>query len=85
MTLRVYRFVLEEAAFESFAGLSAEDQELAQSFFRWLARNPALPGQDSYKDATGRVNQVSLCGPFLIAHWTDDAAAEVRIVQLRQD
>ncbi|MEY2879917.1 MAG: hypothetical protein RLZZ15_2297 [Verrucomicrobiota bacterium] len=85
MTPRKYRFVLEEAAFEAFVQLPAEEWDLAHSYFRWLAVNPHALGQGFHNDATGRPNQASLCGPFLIVHWTDHAVCEVRIVQIRHD
>ncbi|MSU65912.1 MAG: hypothetical protein EXS38_07380 [Opitutus sp.] len=85
MTATVYRYVLEEAAFESFVQLDPEERDLVQAYFRWIASNPRTTGQGFYTDSTGRLNYASLCGPFLIVHWTDDAVREVRIVQLRRD
>ncbi len=85
MTLQKYRFVLEEAAFEAFVQFADEEWELAHSYFRWLAANPHAIGQGFHNDAAGRSNFASLCGPFLIVHWADHAAREVRIVQIRRD
>ena len=85
MTPRAYRFVLEEAAFEAFVQLAEEERELAHSYFRWLATQPLARGQGFHNDSTGRPNYASLCGPFLIVHWTDHAVLEVRIVQIRLD
>jgi hypothetical protein len=85
VTSRKYRFVLEEAAFEAFVQMADEEWELAHSYFRWLAVNPQATGQGFHNDATGRPNYASLCGPFLIVHWTDHAVCEVRIVQIRHD
>ena len=82
MTQKGYRFVLEESAFEAFVHHADEEADLALSFFRWLAANPHSTGGAFHNDATGRPNYASLCGPFLIVHWTDHAAKEVRIVQL---
>jgi hypothetical protein len=50
-----------------------------------LAANPHAIGQGFHNDAAGRSNFASLCGPFLIVHWADHAAREVRIVQIRRD
>lgn len=85
MTPRVYRFVLEESAFDSFVQLADEERELAHSCFRWLATQPNVIGQGFHNDATGRPNDVSLCGPLLIVHGTDHSVLEVRIVQVRLD
>jgi hypothetical protein len=85
VTLRPYRFVLEEAAFESFVQSADEERELAHSYFRWLATQPHMIGQGFHDDATGRPNYASLCGPFLIVHWSDHTVLEVRIVQIRRD
>ncbi len=85
MTLRPYRFFLEEAAFESFVQLVDEERELAHSYFRWLATQPHMVGQGFHNDTTGRPNYASLCGPFLIVHRSDHAVLEVRIVQIRRD
>ena len=85
MTPLAYRFVLEEAAFEAFVQLADEEWELAHSYFRWLAAHPHTTGQGAHDDASGRTNYASLCGPFLIVHWSDHAGREVRIVQLLHD
>jgi hypothetical protein len=77
-----YRFVLEESAFESFVRIADEDPELVHAFFQWLAANPHTTGRGFHNDKAGRPNYASLCGPFIVVHWTDHAAKEVRSVQI---
>ena len=85
MTVAAYRYVLEEAVFEAFVQLPEDEADLLHSFFRWLAAHPGNTGDGSQTDAVGRTNYASLCGPFLVVHWTDDATREVRVVQIIRD
>ena len=85
MSVTGYRYVLESSAFEFFVQLPEEEGELLCSYFRWLAAHPQSEGDGWHQDTTGRTNYASLCGPFLVVHWTDHAVREVRIVQLMRD
>ncbi|HEY1111277.1 MAG TPA: hypothetical protein VGE76_21650 [Opitutaceae bacterium] len=85
MTAPNYRFVLEEDAFAAFVELEEAERDLAGSYFRWLAANPNSKGSGFHDDSTGRPNYASLCGPFLIVHWTDHAMREVRLVKIYRD
>jgi hypothetical protein len=48
-----HRFVLEEAAFETFVHLADEERALAHACFCWLANQPHAIGQRFHNGATG--------------------------------
>jgi len=77
----LFRYVLEERAVELFVALPEDEQDLLLAYFRWLAAHPEIKGDGWHKDVTGRVNYASLCGPYIVVHWSDDAVREVRIVE----
>lgn len=67
---------------EVFLSALPEEQDFLLPYFRWLASRPRAEGHGWSLDATGRKNFADICGPFTVAHWTDDAAREVRIVEI---
>jgi hypothetical protein len=76
-----YRYVLEEPVVETFFTASEEERDLLIAYFRWLAAHPQAEGHAWAIDAAGRKNFADVCGPFTVAHWTDHAVGEVRIVE----
>jgi len=80
-----YRYVLEEATFEAFVQLPEVEADLLCSYFRWLSSHPHDEGDGWHKDTVDRIHFASLCGPFVVVHWTDHAVKEVRIVQILRD
>jgi hypothetical protein len=80
-----YVYVAEELAVDFLVSLANEEQDLLRSYFRWLATRPHIAGTLEHRDGAGRAVQAHLCGPFLIATWSDHAVREVRIVEVFRD
>lgn len=79
-----YRYLLEERAVEALFFVTEAEQDYLLSYFRLLASQPHTEGEAWCIDDAGRKNFADTCGPFTVAHWTDHAAREVRIVEFKR-
>ena len=78
----VYRYVLEQSAFEYFVRLDEREARHCLNHFCRLAANPHETGDAHCLDAAGRALQMELAGPHTVIFWADHAAGEVRIVDI---
>jgi hypothetical protein len=78
-----YSYTLHERATRAI--IAAEDSARGELLrcFDALARNPGGHGFEQVTDDTGRKNLVTYTDHFRIVHWTDHAAKEIRITDIR--
>ncbi|MDE3068596.1 MAG: hypothetical protein KGJ60_13760 [Verrucomicrobiota bacterium] len=80
----MYRYVLDESVAESILTLSARQRKRFIQFFRTLADNPSLPGDQGFKDSLGRDIRKKKLDRWLISYWPDHAVKEMRIVGVQK-
>ncbi len=79
---RCYEPVLSSKAAAFLVGLSRGRQRKLIGLLFQLADNPSQIGDYSEIDETGREVQFILIRDLLVAFWADDAARELRIVDI---
>ena len=79
-----YRYLLEDRAVEALMFVTEAEQDFLVAYFRPLASQPHTGGDAWCIDSAGRKNFAHTSGPFTVAHWTDHAAKEVRIVEFKR-
>lgn len=82
--IKPYSVFLHLEVTDSLQALKRSEREQILLFIRSLARDPFQSGDFQQSDESGRVNEAKLVGRFAVFFYTDNADAEVRIVQIRQ-
>jgi hypothetical protein len=78
-----YRVFVRKEAFNFLATRRLPERERALRFLDLLANAPHRRGDYSEKDDAGRPLEVVVEGRLAIVFWSDHAAKEVKIVEIR--
>ena len=78
-----YRYSLASEVAEIALRLPARQREDLIRIFRFLASDPSLEGDVSFKDSALRDIQKKRFGRWLVSYWPDHPVREVRIVGLQ--
>ena len=76
--------MLSSQAVEFIVALSKPRQRKLIGLISQLAENPSQVGDYSEPDEAGRSVQFLLIRDLMIAYWADDAAKELRIVEIQE-
>ena len=79
-----WSLVLDEAVFQSFLALRANDRRKALYAFEQLRSNPAGKVDFTTTDSTGRTLSIVALRPFLVTYWLDAFVSEIRIVNIER-
>jgi len=71
------------ASAEIVLRLPSRQREESIRVFRFLASEPFLKGDTSFKDSSFREIQKKRFGKWVVAYWNDDPIREVRILGLQ--
>lgn len=74
--------VLRRGAAQAAGNLARRQRHAIEAFLDHLASHPATPGDFQERDATGRMHQSTLIEEAVVTWWVDDAAREIRVVEI---
>lgn len=78
-----YSYVVRADAFDLLLSLPEEDRSCLGDLFRRLAAHPHEEAVMYDYDDSGRKISLSLCGGYVVSHWTDHSLREVRITDIQ--
>ena len=79
-----YELVLSEAAAITLASAARPEQRKLATILDRVKAAPFRSGDLQEHDSQGRTNEVRIEGDWLVTHWRDDAAREMRVVRLER-
>jgi hypothetical protein len=82
--MRAYEVMLHERAWAALAATKAAGRARLLAALEEVKALPFRRGDFQQRDATGRINEVSLLNEWLVTFWSDHAVAEVHVVNLEQ-
>ena len=82
--IREYKFVVDDAVVEFFAGRTKREREDLLRTFASLAASPHQKGEWLQRTGSGRELQVKRFGRWLVRYWLDGPVLELRIVDVEK-
>ena len=82
--MKPYRIFVRMEAAEILRAIRGNQRTSAVAFIDSLSGEPNKTGDYSEQDGTGRQLEIKVIGSFAITYWSDHAAAEVKVVDVRR-
>ena len=82
--MKPYRIFIRMEAAETLRAIRGNQSKSVVVFIDSLSVDPNKTGDYSEHDQTGRLLEIKVIGSFAITYWTDHAAAEVKVVDVRR-
>jgi hypothetical protein len=78
-----YEVFLWAEAIQSLRSIPVSARRRISNFIDLLSSDPALSGDYSITDSTGRIIEIKVIGSHAITFWADHAAREIKITDIR--
>ncbi len=82
--MRDYEVILHERAWSALAATKGAQTRRLLALLDELKATPFRQGDFQQQDGSGRVNEVSLLGDWLVTFWSDHAVAQIHVVDLER-
>ena len=79
-----YQLFLRVEAIEGLKATKGLQKRQISTFIDRLASNPNATGDYAETDDTGRIIEIKVVCQFAITFWTDHAAKEIKIIDIRR-
>ena len=79
-----YKYTVDEAVLQFFAGCSKREREQLLRIFPFLSSEPFTEGEATQPDQVGRRCQVKHFGGWLIVYWPEHLAKEIHILDVER-
>lgn len=78
-----YDIFLRAEAIEALRGTRGNPRRQIATFINSLASDPAVSGDYTIEDSTGRVICIKIVGSYAVTFWADHPAREIKITDIR--
>lgn len=78
-----YEIFLRAEAIEALRGTRGNPRRQIATFISSLASDPAVSGDYTVEDRTGRIICIKIVGSYAVTFWADHTAREIKIMDIR--
>lgn len=82
--MAAYEVILQAQAWNVLTAINGAQRRQLVELLEQLGSDPFRKGDFQQRDQTGRINEVTLIGDWLVTFWSDHATAEIRVVALER-